>query len=105
MNSAKNITIPDQPMTLSRDAPAAEVDQIFQRLRELKLALGKPINADNRLITIVAACIDEGINTSDRIIGTAHRLGFDKRHTRRVLRSGVGHTWDRTTGDRFDNLI
>lgn len=105
MNSAKDIAIPDLPMTLSRQAPAAEVDEIFQRLRELKSALARPINADNRLTVIIAACIDEGINTSDRILGAARQLGFDIRHTRRVLNSGVSHTWNRSADDQFSNLI
>ena len=105
MNSAKDISVPDLPITLSRDAPAAEVDEIFQRLRELKSNFCRPTNAADRLTAMIAACIDEGINTAARIIGTAHRLGFDKRHTRRVLRSGVGHTWSRAAGDCFNNLI
>ncbi|NYF33807.1 hypothetical protein [Sphingopyxis sp. JAI108] len=105
MNSAIDIAIPDLPITLSRDTPAAEVDEIFQRLRELKSNLGKPTNADNRLTAMIAACIDEGINTSPRIFGTARQLGFDLGHTRRVLRSGIGHTWNRAADDRFSNLI
>lgn len=105
MNSTKDIVSPDLPIALSREAPAAEVDEIFQRLRELKSNLGKPTNADNRLTAMIAACIDEGINTSPRIIGAALQLGFDLRHTRRVLRSGIGHTWHRAADDRFSNLI
>jgi len=105
MNSAKDITIPDLPITLSREAPAAEVDEIFQRLRQLKSNLGRPTNADNRLTAIIAACIDEGINTGPRIFGAARRLGFDIRHTRRVLNSGIGHTWTRAADDQFSNLI
>jgi len=105
MNSAKDIAIPDQPITLSGDAPAAEVDEIFLRLRQLKSALGKPTNADNRLVAMIAACIDEGIDTSPRILGAARRLGFDLRHTRRVLHSGIDHTWTRAADDRFGNLI
>lgn len=105
MNSTIDIVIPNLPVSLSRKAPAAEVDEIFQRLRELKSILGKPTNADNRLIAMIAACIDEGINTSPRIIGAARQLDFDVRHIRRVLRSGVGHTWHRAPDDRFSNLI
>lgn len=105
MISAKDITIPSPPVTLSRDAPAAEVDAIFQRLRKLKASCAGKANSNDRVAMLIAACIDEGIDTDSRIIGSIKRLGFERQRAVAVLRGGVGQLWELPEDGKFRNLI
>lgn len=105
MISAKDIVIPVLPATLSRDAPATEVDAIFQRLRQLKASCAGKTNSDDRVAMLIAACIDEGMDTDARIIGAIKRLGFERQRAVTVLRGGVGQLWEPTEDGRFRNLI
>ena len=104
MISANDITLPSPPATLSRDAPAAEVDAIFRRLRQLLMDVGKA-NSHDRLTVAIAACIDEGIDTGNRIVGVAQKLGFDTQHAGIVLSAGIGSNWHRTEDGQYRNLI
>lgn len=104
MISAKDIIIPSLPATLSSDAPAAEVDAIFRRLRQLMKDCAKA-NSHDRLTIAIAACIDEGINTGIRIVGAARRLGFDAQHAGIVLNGGIGFNWHRAEDGHYRNLI
>lgn len=104
MISAKDIIIPNPPVTLSRDAPVAEVDAIFRRLRQLMKDCAKA-NSHDRVTIAIAACIDEGINTGIRIVGAARRLGFDAQHAGIVLSNGIGSNWKRAEDGRYQSLI
>ena len=97
---------PVETASLPSDAPDAEVNAIFERLRGLMKDCGRPgANKHDRMIVLIAACIDEGINTGTRIVGVAKRLEFDGQHAGIVLSTGVGRYWERDENGTYRNLI
>lgn len=105
MISAKDIIIPVQPATLSRHTSSADVNAIFRRLRQLKASFAGKANSNDRVAMLIAACIDEGIDTEDRIIGSLRRLDYERKRAVTVLRLGVGKLWASTENGQFRNLI
>lgn len=98
-------TPPTAAAPLAHDAPEAEVNAIFGRLRALIEACGPGTNKNDRLTVLINACIDEGINTGARIVGAAKKLGFNDEHAGAVLRSGIGDRWAREDDGTYRNLV
>lgn len=78
------------PAELQPDAPAEEVNRVFQELRELNKACAGS-NSHSRAIVLIHACIDNGINTRGRIRGTLVKLGFNADHAVTTLNKGTGN--------------
>lgn len=75
----------------------AETDATFRRLRHLKASL-RGVNANEKAITLISACILEGMNERKRILPAMEKLGFDWDHAAAILRHGTGpdparHRW------------
>ena len=56
------------------------------------------VNMHDRVIALIAACIDSGTTTVPHIIGTLKRLGFNNRHVALLLNQNAGfnagaHWW------------
>jgi hypothetical protein len=107
MVSAKDIIItapvPPTAVTLSSDAPDAEVNAIFRDLRDLMQACGT--NKNDKVDVLITALIDRGMDTGHRIIGAAKRLDFDGQHAGIRLSEGVSHRWSRDEGGKYRNLM
>lgn len=91
------------PERLSSDAPPEEVNALFGRLRQL-MEVCRVVNKNDRLNVLIAACIDEGINTGRRIVGVAKRLDFDVTHARISLNKGIDDKWSRDENGTYRNL-
>lgn len=97
------VPAPPVPERLSSDAAPEEVNALFGRLRQL-MKVCRFVNNNDRLNVLIAACIDEGINTGRRIVGVANRLDFDVTHARISLNKGIDDKWSRDENGTYRNL-
>ena len=81
---------------ISSSESLEDVTQVFQQLRELKAA-SRHTKGHSRVIILICACIDYGINTRSRIRGAMKQLGFDADHAVIVLNAGT----DSKTGEKY----
>lgn len=88
--------------TLARGARDPETVAIFRRLRELMQAC--KANKNDRMIVLIAACIDEGFDRYPRIMGAVKCLGFDDHHARIILNKSIGVHWTRDESRIYRNL-
>jgi hypothetical protein len=107
MTSAKDIVITAPPaiVTLSSDALESEVTAIFRRVRKLIKDCGAGRDKHDRANILISACIDEGLDTSAWIVGTARHLGFVDTHIRITLRKGIGERGSRDESGDYSNLM
>ncbi|KQU47396.1 hypothetical protein ASG67_14135 [Sphingomonas sp. Leaf339] len=94
IGSAKDIVIKRHPPRSSHDPGKA----LFDGLRKLMADVGP--NKHDQAITIIMACIGQGIDTLPRLRGVMNSLGFDPQHVGIVLSGGTGtnpalHRWRR----------
>lgn len=71
---------------------------ILRDLHALMEACGPESNAHDKAITLITACIINGLTTRARIIGALKCLGFDQGHIALTLKHGAGpnpksHRW------------
>ncbi|WP_298200368.1 hypothetical protein [Novosphingobium sp.] len=100
------ISLDDQ---LGRNAAPEQVSRIFKELRELKVACRRA-DAHSRVIVLIQACIDNGINTRSRIRGTLNKLGFNEDHVVIVLNACAGpnpdvYHWYRDEAGVYHNHV
>lgn len=93
---------PSNVDALVRGARDHETVAIFRRLRELMEAC--KANKNDRMIVLIAACIDEGFDKWPRIEGAVKCLGFDDHHARIVLNKSIGIQWTRDESGIYRNL-
>ena len=82
------------------------VDQAarFQRLEALLWQCREAgANKNDQAITLITACIEEGITAGPAIVGTIGHLGMDKQHIGAILHHSTGtnparHRWQRQDG-------
>ena len=107
MNSGKNIVIAAPKLTaadtLPNDVSPAELDAMFEDLRELMQACGS--NMHDRMVKLIAALIGEGINLGPCIIAAAKSLGFDGRHAGIRLDHGIGQRWRREDDGTYHIIL
>lgn len=102
-NSPKSLApAPSSADSLARAARDLETVAIFRRLRELMQAC--KANKNDRMIVLIAACIDEGFDKWPRIEGAVKCLGFDEKHARIVLNKSIGVQWTRDESGIYRNL-
>lgn len=79
-----------QPANITATWTQDEWDDFYQRLERLDDARDPKMNKNDRAYVLIAACIDEGINTVPQIIEAVAPLGFNKRHLGALLTQGKG---------------
>lgn len=95
-------------MTTAID-PSVRDAALFDRLRGLIQACGPEANKHDQAIAVIAACIDEGLNTRPRIVGAMKHLGFSTAHAAMMLTEATGcnperHRWRADEGGRYSLL-
>lgn len=70
----------------------------YAALSQLLEACGP--NKNDRAITLISACIGDGVNTEREIIGMGKRLGLNPKHVAVILKQDAGnnpalHRWHR----------
>lgn len=80
-----------------------DINAIFRRLRALEEDCGPDAKQYDRVIVLIAACIEEGLTEGKRIVGAIARLNFDKQFVGMQLVKNAGndptrHHW-RKLGD------
>lgn len=74
---------------------------MLRRLEVLRdLCIQIDCDKNEQVQILVAACIDEGINTGPGIVSTLVEIGFDKSHVGIQLRTNRKRLWQRDS-DRF----
>lgn len=77
-------------MSLPEDA---DINAVFSSLRGLdQVLLDGKVNTNDRAIMLISACIAEGFDTANRIVGVLGRLGFNRRHVGLMLKHGLQRT-------------
>lgn len=77
-----------------RQAPTASKSEsatMFGRLSALLRNIAPGTNKNDRVTTLIAACIAEGKVTRKEIIGIAVHFGFKRYHVAQFLEYGTGH--------------
>lgn len=69
---------------IDRDSAA-----FFQGLRALMADCGP--NKNDQVITLIAACIGDGVNTRLRIVAIGRTLGYNPQHVAMLLNDGTGN--------------
>ncbi|MCB4862723.1 hypothetical protein K7W03_24355 [Sphingobium sp. PNB] len=95
-------------MTTAIDPPVPDAE-LFDRLRGLIQACGTEANKHDQAIAVIAACIDEGLNTRPRIVGAMRHLGFSAAHAAMMLNEATGcdpsrYRWQRDSTGRYSLL-
>ena len=95
-------------MTTAIDPPVHDAE-LFDRLRGLIQACGTEANKHDQAIAVIAACIDEGLDTRPRIVGAMRHLGFSAAHAAMILNEATGcnserHRWRADEGGRYSLL-
>ena len=95
-------------MTTAIDLTALDAT-LFDRLRGLIQACGPEANKHDQAIAVIAACIDEGVNTRPRIVGVMKHLGFSTAHAARMLNESTGchpsrYRWQSYLAGRYSHL-
>jgi hypothetical protein len=75
----------------------------FRRLRALKASLPGRVNKHDKAIVLIAACIEEGINTRGRIGIVLEHIGMDRSHVMIILNEGTGNDPNRHRWNRDEN--
>lgn len=93
-----------QDSAAASPAHDSSIAAIFDRLRGLMAACGS--NKHDVAIALISACIEEGVDTGPRIIGTLRRLELNPGHAARMLKEGTGsdparHRWQRDEEGRY----
>lgn len=76
-----------------------DIESIFERLRRLDHELaGESVNKNDRCVALITACIWDGIDTGERIIGALVRLGYKPGHVAIIIKHNTGknpalHRW------------
>ena len=74
-------------MSLAHDA---DIDAVFRNLRALDQSLvDSGVNKNDRVLLLINACINQGIDTGARIVGTVVQLGFNRQHVGMTLKHGL----------------
>lgn len=85
---------------MTTDTPTATT-AMLRRLEVLRdVCIQIDCDKHDQVQILVAACIDEGINTGPGIIAKLADIGFDKDHVGIVLRTNLKRLWQRD-GERF----
>lgn len=93
MTTATDISAPDASERNARTA-------LFRRLRELKRACGR--NQHDQVTILIDALLDEGIDTSPRILGVLKQLDFVHAHAVLILKNGLTtRRWTRDIEGRY----
>ena len=66
-------------------------------------------NKHDRVIVLIEACLDEGIDTRKGIVDALVKLGFNYRHVAILLNEGTGesperHNWRRDENGRYSRI-
>ena len=89
--------------------PPDEINAIFRRLRQLKASFGRKPNMDRVGVALIGACITEGFDRSDRIIGALVKLALNRMHVGQLLRrhdeDGAGPPYWRLEADGRYRLL
>ncbi len=80
------------------DNDPGDINAVFRRLRALDADCGPDANQRDRVIVLIAACIEEGFTEGTRIIGAIARLDFNKQFVGMQLVKNAGndptrHRW------------
>ena len=98
-----DIVFPSQEAAPTPQPPivtaALDMDAIEHSIWQLLGACGEA-NKNDRLVVVIEALIEAGVNTRPRIIGAAKGFGFDRGHVGAVLEKSEGpdprrHRWQR----------
>lgn len=87
-------------MTMTTDTPTATTAMLrrLEVLRDVCIQIG--CDKHEQVQMLVAACIDEGVDTGPEIIATLVKIGFKGSHVGIVLRTNLKRLWQRD-GERF----
>jgi hypothetical protein len=72
-----------------------DINAVFGRLNKLIVACGPKPNKNDLAIALITACIGEGINTEQKIIGVLARLGLNPKHAAMMLKEHGTDRWQR----------
>lgn len=81
-------------------------EDVLSRLRELQASLTDSDNKHGQAVTLIRACLIEGINTGSAIIATLTELGYDAKHAGIMLNKHCGNDpkayhWAKLTDDTY----
>jgi hypothetical protein len=76
-------------MTTENDGSAASSKRLFEDLGKLKTESGP--NKHDQAITLISACILNGVDTWPGIVGVLTKLDFKWEHVSRILRQENGN--------------
>jgi hypothetical protein len=96
-------------MTAPSELDSAEINAAFRRLRALEAELGPKPNKHDLAITLISACILEGIGSWPRIVGALKRFALNSAHVNIMLNEGEGadpahYRWVRGPEGRYSLL-
>ncbi len=83
--------------------------RIFHRLRTITFSFGTKPNKNLLAKSLITACIEEGLNSKNRIVGALAVLGLNRAHTISVLNNQTGtdsgiHTWNMNSLGKYELL-
>jgi hypothetical protein len=89
---------------LTSDASPEEVAAVLKGIDEL-LAACRECNSNDRLQVLIIACIERGINTRGRIVGTGTHKGFNEKQIQRVVQTFTGVRWRRNRDQTYSVIV
>jgi hypothetical protein len=78
-----------------KSASSSATPELLEELRELDRSLDPTVNKNDRVIVLITALIDAGVNTRSQIVGVLTNLAFDRGHVALQLKHGTGDNPDR----------
>ncbi|KXU29479.1 hypothetical protein A0J57_23175 [Sphingobium sp. 22B] len=91
------------------DQNSASDADLFKRLRGLMRSCQSEVGKHDQAIIVIAACIEEGLDTRPRIVGAMKKLGFNSAHVAITLNKATGsdlerHRWRLDGAGRYSLL-
>jgi len=81
-----------------------EWDDFLKTVRDVESESGP--NRNDRLVTLIIVCIDNGVDTMSNLIGMLRLLDYNPRHIAKIIRIWTGsnpdrHYWNRDSAGKY----
>jgi hypothetical protein len=87
--------------TPTRELTYAEMDEIFRKLRAMKVECTGKMNKHDRAIVLITMCITEGLYRGQQIARTLGAIGLNRQHVGKLLKDETGNFWERLESGRY----